>query len=43
VEYVNVRKVKLQFNRLGEFHMCVEFPIVDMKIVMWSNIAIFRN
>jgi len=41
VEYVNVRKVKLQFNRLGEFHMCVEFPIVDMKIVMWSNIAIF--
>jgi len=21
--------------------MCVEFPIVDMAIVMWSNIAIF--
>jgi len=38
VELVSVRKEKLQFNRLAEFHVFVEFPISGYNaICLWVH------
>lgn len=40
MELVSVRKEKLQFNRLAEFHVFVEFPISGYNAI-WTNFCTF--
>lgn len=40
MELLSVRKEKLQFNRLAEFHVFVEFPISGYNAI-WTNFCTF--